>query len=162
HFAFFGKALNGTPEQRPRWQRGVDFTNGSLGDAVGKLYVERYFPPDAKSKVQALVDDLTKAFAARIDSLTWMSPQTKTKAKEKLDTLKVGVGYPDRWQDYSSLEIVKGDALGKAQRAELFEYRRQLAKLRQPVDRSEWWMVPQTVNAVNLPLQNALNFPAAI
>ena len=88
-----------------------------------------------------------------------MSPETKAKAKQKLATLKVGVGYPDRWLDYSGLEIVKGDALGNAQRAELFEYHRQLAKLRQPVDRGEWWMTPQTVNAVNLPLQNALNFP---
>jgi predicted metalloendopeptidase len=91
-----------------------------------------------------------------------MSPDTKAKAKEKLSTLKVGVGYPDKWQDYSSLDIVKGDALGNAQRAELFEYHRQLAKLHQPIDRGEWWMTPQTVNAVNLPLQNALNFPAAI
>jgi putative endopeptidase len=91
-----------------------------------------------------------------------MSPETKAKAKEKLSTLKVGVGYPDHWQDYSSLEIMKGDALGNAQRAELFEYHRQLAKLHQPIDRGEWWMTPQTVNAVNLPLQNALNFPAAI
>src|SRR5689334_8993134 len=90
-----------------------------------------------------------------------MSPETKAKAKRKLETLKVGVGYPDHWVDYSGLHIVKGDALGNAQRAELFEYRRQLAKLRAPVDRSEWWMTPQTVNAVNLPLQNALNFPAA-
>ena len=103
-----------------------------------------------------------KAFGKRIDALTWMSPETKVKAKQKLATLKVGVGYPDRWRDYSGLEIVKGDALGNAQRAELFEYRRQLAKLQQPVDRGEWWMTPQTVNAVNLPLQNALNFPAAI
>ncbi len=91
-----------------------------------------------------------------------MSPETKTKAKEKLATLIVGVGYPDKWQDYSALEIVKGDALGNVKRAELFEYRRQLAKLTRPVDRNEWWMTPQTVNAVNLPLQNALNFPAAI
>jgi predicted metalloendopeptidase len=103
-----------------------------------------------------------KAFNSRIDSLDWMSPETKIKAKEKVATLKVGVGYPDEWHDYASLEIVKGDALGNAQRAELFEYRRQLAKLNQPVDKNEWWMTPQTVNAVNLPLQNALNFPAAI
>jgi putative endopeptidase len=94
--------------------------------------------------------------------LTWMSPETKKKAKAKLDTLRVGVGYPDRWQDYSALHIIKGDAFGNAERADLFEYHRQLAKLRKPVDRDEWWMTPQTVNAVNLPLQNALNFPAAI
>jgi predicted metalloendopeptidase len=162
HFNFFGKMLNGTPEQQPRWERGVDFTNGALGDAVGKIYVQRYFPPEAKAKIQALVEDLEKAFGKRIDALSWMSPATKTRAKEKLATLKVGVGYPDRWIDYFSLKIIKGDAVGNAQRAELFDYHRNLAKLHQPVNRGEWWMTPQTVNAVNLPLQNALNFPAAI
>jgi len=161
-FRFYGKTLSGTPELRPRWQRGVDYTNAALGEAVGRLYVQRYFPPATKAKVQAMVRDLVRAFGRRIDALTWMSPETKAKAKQKLETLKVGVGYPDRWQDYSGLEIIKGDALGNAQRAGLFEYQRQLAKLHQPVDRDEWWMTPQTVNAVNLPLQNALNFPAAI
>ncbi len=161
-FQFYGKALNGTPELRPRWQRGVDFTNEALGEVVGKLYVERYFPAETKAKVQAMVDNLVKAFGSRIDSLTWMSPETKVKAKQKLGTLKVGVGYPDRWRDYSRLEIVKGDALGNELRAEAFEYRYQLSKLHQPIDQGEWWMTPQTVNAVNLPLQNALNFPAAI
>jgi len=162
NFAFYGKALLGTPEQRPRWQRGVDYTSDALGEAVGKLYVTRYFPPETKAKVKAMVDDLVKAFAKRIDALTWMAPETKTKAKDKLRTLRVGVGYPDKWRDYSSLEIVKGDALGNAQRAGLFEYHYHLAKLHQPVDRDEWWMTPQTVNAVNLPLQNGLNFPAGI
>jgi putative endopeptidase len=161
-FQFYGKALNGTPELRPRWQRGVDFTNEALGEVVGKLYVERYFPAETKAKVQAMVDNLVKAFGTRIDSLSWMSPETKVKAKQKLGTLKVGVGYPDRWQNYSRLEIVKGDPLGNEQRAEAFEYRRQLLKLHEPIDRGEWWMTPQTVDAVNLPLQNALNFPAAI
>lgn len=160
-FAFYGKTLNGTPEQRPRWQRGVDATSAALGEAVGKLYVGRYFSADAKAKVRAMVDDLTKAFDKRIDALQWMTPETKAKAKEKVKALYVGVGYPDKWIDYSSLEIVKGDALGNLQRADRFEYQRQLAKLKQPVDRTEWWMTPQTVNAVNLPLQNALNFPAA-
>jgi predicted metalloendopeptidase len=161
-FAFYGKALSGIPELRPRWQRGVDFTNAALGEAVGRLYVGRYFPAETKAKVQAMVADLVKAFGKRIDALSWMSPDTKAKAKQKLDTLKVGVGYPDRWRDYSGLEIVKGDALGNAHRASLFDYKQQLAKLHQPIDRGEWWMTPQTVNAVNLPLQNALNFPAAI
>jgi putative endopeptidase len=161
-FAFYGKALNGIPELRPRWQRGIDFTNVALGEAVGKVYVSRFFPAETKAKVQAMVAGLVKAFRKRIDDLAWMSPETKTKAKQKLDTLIVGVGYPDRWIDYSGLEIVKGDALGNAQRAELFEYRRQIAKLQKPIQRDEWWMTPQTVNAVNLPLQNALNFPAAI
>jgi putative endopeptidase len=161
-FSFYGKTLNGTPQQRARWQRGVDATSVALGEVVGKLYVARHFPPEAKAKVRAMVDDLTKAFGSRIDALDWMTAETKAKAKEKVKTLYVGVGYPDKWVDYTALQIVKGDALGNRQRAEQFEYRRQLAKLAQPVDRTEWWMTPQTVNAVNLPLQNALNFPAAI
>jgi len=161
-FHFYGQILSGIPEQRPRWQRGMDYTSAALGEAVGKLYAQRYFPAETKAKVQAMVGDLVTAFGKRIDALTWMSPKTKSQAKAKLATLKVGVGYPDRWLDYSSLEIVSGDALGNAQSAGLFEYHRQLAKLHQPVDRGEWWMTPQTVNAVNLPLQNALNFPAAI
>ena len=161
-FAFYGKALNGTPEQRPRWQRGVDATSAALGEVVGRLYVARHFPPEAKAKVRSMVEDLSRAFDKRIDALDWMTPATKAKAKEKLKTLYVGVGYPDKWIDYSTLTIAKDDALGNVERAQLFEYRRQLAKLRQSVDRTEWWMTPQTVNAVNLPLQNALNFPAAI
>jgi predicted metalloendopeptidase len=161
-FHFYSQALRGIPEQRPRWQRGMDYTSGALGEAVGKLYAQRYFPAETNAKVQAMVGDLVAAFGKRIDALTWMSPETRSRAKAKLATLKVGVGYPDRWLDYSSLEIVSGDALGNAQRADLFDYRRQLAKLHEPVDRGEWWMTPQTVNAVNLPLQNALNFPAAI
>jgi predicted metalloendopeptidase len=161
-FSFYGKTLNGTPQQRARWQRGVDATSLALGEVVGKLYVARHFPPEAKAKVRAMVDDLTKAFGSRIDALDWMTAETKAKAKEKVKTLYVGVGYPDKWVDYTALQTVKGDAIGNRQRAEQFEYRRQLAKLAQPVDRTEWWMTPQTVNAVNLPLQNALNFPAAI
>jgi predicted metalloendopeptidase len=124
--------------------------------------VERYFPAAAKARVQAMVADLITAFGKRIDALAWMSPQTKVSAKQKLVTLKVGVGYPDRWQDYSGLEVVKGDALGNEQRAELFEYRHQLAKLGQAVNPGDWCTTPQTVNSFNLPLQNALNFPAAI
>jgi predicted metalloendopeptidase len=161
-FGFFGKALTGAEVMRPRWQRGVDFTSSALGDAVGQAYVQKYFPPETKAKVEAMVHDLIQAFNTRIDALTWMTPATKAKAKAKVATLRVGVGYPDTWRDYASLEIVNGDALGNDDRADLFEYRYQLAKLAKPVDRGEWWMTPQTVNAVNLPLQNALNFPAAI
>jgi len=161
-FSFHGKALSDIPEPRPRWQRGVDSTSEALGEALGKLYAERHFPPASKVTVEAMVANIVKAFDKRIDSLTWMSPVTKARAKQKLVTLKVGVGYPDRWRDYSGLEIVKGDALGNALRSSLFEYRRHLAKLGQPVDRGEWWTTPQTVNSFNLPLQNALNFPAAI
>lgn len=162
HFKFFGSALSGTPEMQPRWQRGIDFTSAALGDAVGKLYADKFFPPETKAKVQAMVADLVQAFGRRIGALTWMSPQTKTKAQAKLATLRVGVGYPDKWEDFSGIQVIRGDALGNAQRASVFRYHRQLAKLGQPIDRSEWWMTPQTVNAVNLPLQNALNFPAAI
>jgi predicted metalloendopeptidase len=161
-FAFYGAVLSGTPQQQVRWKRAVNATNGALGEAVGKLYVARYFPPEQKANVQAMVTDLIAAFRVRIDKLDWMAPATKAEAKRKLSTLKVGVGYPDRWIDYSGLKVVAGDALGNAQRAELFEYRRNLAKFGHPVDRGEWAMTPQTVNAVNLPVKNALNFPAAI
>jgi putative endopeptidase len=162
YFDFHGKELAGTPALRERWKRGVDATSDALGEAVGKLYVERYFSPAEKSRVEAMVRNLVLAFGARIDKLEWMAPQTKTRAKEKLATLKVGVGYPDKWRDYSGLKVSRGDALGNAERAEQFEYRRNLAKLGAPIDRSEWVMTPQTVNAVNLPVMNALNFPAAI
>jgi predicted metalloendopeptidase len=161
-FAFYRKVLHGIPQQRQRWERGVDFTSAALGDAVGKLYVERYFPPEVKARVTTMADDLKKAFGLRIDSLSWMSEATKKRAKEKLATLIVGVGYPDHWPDYEPLQVSKTDILGNVHRARLFDYQRHLAKLHQPVDRHEWWMTPQTVNAVNLPLQNALNFPAAI
>ncbi|HSY08860.1 MAG TPA: M13 family metallopeptidase [Steroidobacteraceae bacterium] len=162
HFAFHGKVLAGTPAQRERWKRGVDATNTALGEVVGKLYVQRYFPPAEKARAEMLVANLVAAFARRIDRLEWMAPQTKVEAKKKLATLKVGVGYPDKWRDYSALKIVRGDALGNFERTEQFEYQRSLAKLGTPVDRSEWVMNPQLVNAVNLPAMNALNIPAAI
>jgi putative endopeptidase len=161
-FAFNGKTLSGTPQIRERWKRAVDQTNQALGWAVGKMYVQRYFPPEAKAKAQAMVDNLIAAYRTRLQGLTWMSPDTKAKALEKLNTLWIGVGYPDQWRDYSRLNVVAGDALGNAERAGLFEYQRNVAKLGRPVDRKEWSMTPQTVNAVNLPLQNGLNFPAAI
>ncbi|GAA0586976.1 M13 family metallopeptidase [Rhizomicrobium electricum] len=161
-FAFYGTVLNGTPKIRDRWKRAISATNGALGEPVGKLYVARYFPPAAKAKIEGMVKELIAAYRARINRLAWMSPATKQKALAKLATLKVGVGYPDKWRDYSSLKIVRGDAFGNLQRSEQFEYRYALAKLHRPVDRGEWAMDPQTVNAVNLPLVNALNFPAAI
>jgi putative endopeptidase len=161
-FAFYGKELSGTPKLRERWKRGVMNTNDALGDAVGKLYVAKYFSAAEKARAEAMVRNLIAAFGARIDKLDWMDPETKSKAKAKLATLKVGVGYPDKWVDYSGLRIVAGDAFGNAERAESFEYQRNLAKLGKPIDRSEWVMTPQTVNAVNLPVMNALNFPAAI
>jgi len=162
NFAFYGTALNGTPKLRDRWKRAVAATNGSLGEVVGKLYVEKYFPPESKAKIEVMVQDLIKAYHARIEKLAWMMPQTREKALAKLGTLKVGVGYPDKWRDYSTLKIVRGDAYGNAQRAQEFDYKEALAKLGKAPDRGEWVMTPQTINAVNLPLANALNFPAAI
>ena len=161
-FAFFGTVLSGAQKPRDRWKRGVSATNGALGYAIGKLYTERFFPAAEKKRAQAMVANLLAAFAKRIDQLDWMAPSTKKEAKAKLAVLKVGVGFPDTWPDYAGLEVVKGDAYGNAQRAQLFQLRRNLAKLDKSVDRSEWVMTPQTVNAVNLPAMNALNFPAAI
>jgi putative endopeptidase len=161
-FNFYTKELFGVPQQRPRENRAINATSNALGDVVGKMYVEKYFPPKAKAEIQTLVKNIVAAFGKRIDNLDWMSPETKAKAKAKLATLYVGVGYTDHWRSYDGLKIVRGDALGNAQRVSLFNYQWSLAKLKQPVDKTEWWMTPQTVNAVNLPLQNALNFPAAI
>jgi predicted metalloendopeptidase len=162
NFDFYRRVLTGTPRQRDRWKRAVDTTNAALGEAVGKLYARRFFPPSEKARAREMVRNLLTAFSRRIDRLDWMAPQTKARAKAKLAALRVGVGYPDRWRDYSGLTVVRGDALGNARRAEIFEYGRNLKKLGQPVDRGEWVMTPQTVNAVNLPAMNALNFPAAI
>jgi putative endopeptidase len=161
-FAFFGPVLSGTQKQRDRWKSAIAATNDALGFAVGRLYVERYFAPAEKARAQAMVANLIAAFRQRIDRLDWMAPATKKEAKAKLAVLKVGVGYPDAWPDYSGLEIVAGDACGNAERARLFRYRQSLVRLTGPVDRAEWVMTPQTVNAVNLPAMNALNFPAAI
>jgi putative endopeptidase len=161
-FRFYGTMLSGVPQQRERGKRAVEATSDALGDAVGKLYVKNYFPPEAKATAQAMVKNIIAAFGRRIDRLDWMSPVTRAKAKAKLATLYVGIGYPEKWRDYSALKIVRDDALGNLQRTELFDYRESLAKIGKPVDKTEWWMTPQTVNALNLPLQNALNFPAAI
>ncbi len=161
-FAFFGKTLSGTPEQRPRWQRGVFVVNGLLGDEVGKIYAQKYFPPEAKASAEQMVANIKEAFQKRIDALTWMADSTKTEAKAKLATLYVGVGYPETWRDYSDYEVKAGDIFGNIWRGNLFELHREIARLGSPIDRHEWSMTPQTVNAVNLPLQNALNFPGAI
>src|SRR3954464_12087277 len=161
-FAFFGGVLSGAQKQRDRWKRAVNATNYSLGYAVGKVYAARYFPPADKARAQAMVTNLIAAFKERIDGLEWMAPATKQEAKAKLAVLKVGVGYPDTWPGYSGLRIVKGDAYGNIERSRLYEYHRSLRRLSQTVDRDEWVMTPQTVNAVNLPVLNALNFPAAI
>jgi putative endopeptidase len=161
-FAFYGTAMRGTPKPRDRWKRAIDVTNQALEEAVGKIYVERHFRPEYRKDLQGMVDALVAAFGRRIDGLAWMSAGTKAKAKAKLATLKVGVAYPDVWRDDTGLDVVRGDALGNAERAELFKYKKALAKIGKPANRGEWVMAPQTVNAVNLPVRNALNFPAAI
>ncbi|WP_313232345.1 M13 family metallopeptidase [Stenotrophomonas acidaminiphila] len=162
HFAFHGTTMSGTPQQSERWKRAVDETNNALGEAVGKLYVARHFDAATKARADEMARNIIAAFARRIDALQWMSPETKAHAKAKVAGLKVGMGYPDKWRDYGALEVKRDDALGNAQRAALFEYRRNIAKLGQPVDHGEWAMLPQTINAMNVPLENRLVFPAAI
>ncbi len=162
HFGFHGTAMSGTPQQSERWKRAVAETNSAVGEAVGKIYVERHFDAATKARADTMAKNIIAAFAKRIDALEWMSPQTKAHAKAKVAGLKVDMGYPSKWRDYSALEIKRDDALGNAQRASLFEYQRNIAKLGQPVDHSEWAMLPQTINAMNVPLENRLVFPAAI
>lgn len=161
-FGFYGRTLTGTPAQQPREKRGIAAVNGALGEAVGKIYAQRYFPASSKTEIQAMVKNIVGAFDRRVAALDWMAPATKKEARAKLAVLKVGVGYPDHWWNYPKFDVRTDDPVGNAQRAKLALYRYHLSKLGKPVDRSEWWMTPQTVNAVNLPLQNALNFPAAI
>jgi endothelin-converting enzyme/putative endopeptidase len=161
-FAFFGKTLSGAQQQRPRWQRGVFVVDGYLGDVIGQIYAKRYFSPEAKAQVEAMVANLIAAFRKRIEALSWMDATTKAEAEAKLSTLYVGVGYPETWHDYSNFEVKADDIFGNLWRGNVADYQRQIARLGKAVDRHEWSMTPQTVNAVNLPLQNALNFPAAI
>jgi endothelin-converting enzyme/putative endopeptidase len=161
-FAFYGKALSGTPQQSMRWKRALGATNEALDEAVGKIYVAKYFPAENKAQLQRMVANIVAAFGKRVDKLDWMAPATRAQAKEKLKTLYVGVGYPDRWKSYAGLKVDPKDAFGNALRAEAFHTDQELAKLHAKPDRTDWSMPPQLVNAVNLPLQNALNFPAAI
>jgi putative endopeptidase len=161
-FDFFGRILNGQPQQRDRWKRAVAALNGDLGEAVGTLYVERHFPPEAKAKMLDLVENMRRAYGQRIDALTWMTPQTKVVAREKLAAFRVKIGYPDKWRDYSALEVHPDDAIGNSTRANVFEYRRRLARIDAPTDRDEWNMTPQTVNAYYNSTFNEIVFPAAI
>ena len=161
-FAFMGTAMSGIQKQQPRWKNGVGMVNAYLGDAVGKIYAQRYFSPEAKAQAQAMVANLIAAYHKRLDALTWLAPSTRAEAHAKLNTLYVGIGYPETWKDYSDYEVRGDDAFGNAWRSGLWYYHMQIARIGKPVDRHEWSMEPQTVNAVNLPLQNALNFPAAI
>ncbi|RZA35119.1 MAG: M13 family peptidase [Lysobacteraceae bacterium] len=161
-FEFYGKGLTGSPQQSPRWKRALAATNGAMDEAVGKMYVAKYFPAQDKARILKMVDEIKGAFERRIDKLDWMAPSTRAQAKEKVRTMYVGVGYPDNWKSYDGLQVSPGDALGNVMRAQEFHYTQQLAKLKQKPKKTDWAMPPQLVNAVNLPLQNALNFPAAI
>jgi endothelin-converting enzyme/putative endopeptidase len=158
----YTKAITGTQQQRPRQQRAVGLVSASLGDAVGKLYARQFFTAEEKTKVQTLVATLMTAFRTRLQTLTWMNAATRAEAITKLDALQVGIGYPDKWRSYAGLEIKPDDLLGDYLRNEMFEYHYAISQIGKPTDRKEWTMTPQTVNAVNLPLDNGLNFPAAI
>jgi endothelin-converting enzyme/putative endopeptidase len=161
-FAFNGKILSGQPEQRARWKRCVAATDGALGEALGQVYAAQEFPPSSKSATLQMVHDIEDAMARDIDTLDWMSAETKAKAREKLHAIANKIGYPDKWRDYTSLKVVRGDALGNAFRAVQFENHRQLSKIGQPVDRGEFGMSPPTVNAYYSPNMNDINFPAGI
>jgi len=161
-FDFVEKALSGTPAQRPRWKRGVSLVNGRLGEAVGKEYVARYFPPTSKAKMETLVANLKTSMAARIRNAAWMSGQTKDQALDKLSKMEVMVGYPAKWRDYSTLKIDPADLYGNVERSIAFEAAYQFKKIGKPVDKAEWVMTPQTVNAYNGGLENKIVFPAGI
>lgn len=161
-FDFYGRILNGQPQQRERWKRGVNALNGALGEVVGQLYVKQYFPPESKRQMLELVDNLRRAYAQRIDALPWMSADTKKAAKEKLSTFRPKIGYPDKWKDYSNLEIRAGDAFGNAVRSRVFSWQYDVDRLGRPTDKDEWFLTPQTVNAYYNPTFNEVVFPAAI
>jgi putative endopeptidase len=161
-FALRGKALRGQEEQRPRWQQATSAIDSALGEAVGQVYVARHFPPQAKARMQELVDNLFTAYGQSIDTLSWMTPATKQRARKKLASYMVKIGYPDKWRDYTRLEVLDGDALGNLARARRFEHERTAVQVGGPVDRSEWGMTPQTVNAYYNPTMNEIVFPAAI
>jgi putative endopeptidase len=162
HFAFYGTTLAGTPQQRSRDKRALDALNTDLGDAVGRVYAAKYFPASAKAEVGDMVKGIKTAFAKRVETIDWMAPDTKKEAIKKVETIVVGVGYPESWRDYGSYVVSDTGAYANEVAGQKAEYAHQLAKIGKPMDKGEWWMVPQTVNAVNLPVQNALNFPAAI
>jgi putative endopeptidase len=162
NFAFFGKTLSGTPELRERWKRAVSMIEGSLGEAVGKVYVQQYFPAEAKARMEKLVANLIEAYRISINELAWMSPETKVKALEKLGKFRPKIGYPDKWRDYSALKTTSDDLYGNVGRVVKFQRDHELSKIGKPVDRDEWFMAPQTVNAYYNPVMNEIVFPAAI
>ena len=162
NFAFYGKTMKGTKELEPRWRRCVNATDAAMGEALGKLYVEKYFGPEAKERMELLIGDLRAAYAKDLQALPWMGEETKKRALEKLQAMVDKIGYPAKWRDYSSLDVKRNDALGNDFRASAFETRRQLNKIGQPVDRGEWSQTPPTVNAYYSSLHNDINFPAGI
>ncbi len=162
NFAFYGTTLSGTPELKARWKRGVGLVEGSLGEAVGQVYVDRHFPPEAKVRMVELVANLIEAYRVDIAALDWMTPETKAKAFEKLAKFTPKIGYPEKWRDYSKLETVADDLMGNLERITKFNQEYEFAKIGAPVDRSEWLMTPQTVNAYYNPGMNEIVFPAAI
>jgi predicted metalloendopeptidase len=162
NFSFFGKTLNGIQENRPRWKRGVEAVENAMGEAVGKIYVARHFPPENKARMEKLVQNLLKAYEQEFPTLDWMSPETQRAARAKLAKFTYKIGYPDKWRDYSTLAIKADDLVGNSMRAAQFEYQRNIKKLGGPIDRGEWGMTPQTVNAYYNPEMNEIVFPAAI
>jgi predicted metalloendopeptidase len=160
-FDYRNRILNGQQEERPRWKNGIRVVNGMVGEAVGKLYVAEYFPPEAKARMKELVANVIATMDAGLDELEWMSEETQTRAREKLAMFTPKIGYPDEWKDYSNLEIVQGDHMGNVRRATEWEHQRMTGKLGQPVDRKEWYMTPQMVNAYYSPNKNEIGFPAA-
>jgi predicted metalloendopeptidase len=162
NFAFYGTVLRGVPENRPRWKRGVSLVEESIGEGLGRLYVDKYFPPESKARMEALVKNLLEAYRQDIDTLDWMSPETRKAAQEKLAKFTPKIGYPRTWRDYTKLTTSADDLVGNVMRAQLFEYQRNIDKLGKPIDRDEWGMTPQTVNAYYNPELNEIVFPAAI
>ncbi|MCR2813217.1 peptidase M13 [Microbacterium sp. zg.Y1090] len=162
NFSFYGTQLTGVPVNRERWKRGVGLVEAALGEAVGKVYVERHFPPEAKTAMDELVANLVEAYRRSISGLEWMSPETRERALAKLEAFTPKIGYPVKWKDYATLEIDPTDLVGNVRRAHVWEHDRQLARVGQPIDRDEWYMTPQTVNAYYNPLMNEIVFPAAI
>jgi predicted metalloendopeptidase len=160
-FAFYGTVLSGIPQNRPRWQRGVALVNEAIGEALGHVYVEKYFPPESKARMEKLVANLLAAYKQSIDQLDWMGKDTKKEAQAKLAKITPKIGYPVKWRDYSKLTMASDDLVGNVMRARRFEYDRNVAKLGKPIDRDEWFMTPQTVNAYYNPLLNEVVFPAA-
>ncbi len=161
-FGFYKTTLSGVTEQQPRWKRAVNLLNGNLGEMLGKLYVERHFKPEAKARMEALVENLRAAYKEGIDQLEWMGPDTKKQAHEKLARFRPKVGYPSKWRDYSKLEIKKDDLVGNVIRAFTTENNYQLGKAGKPIDPEQWGMTPQTINAYYNPVRNEIVFPAAI